>query len=242
MALEPCGSWYVTDTIVGGVAECSFANGHDRVMNPVGMNRTLFDHGNQRYGIWWNEDSSFHNASPTVLVEVKGCTAQHPDKTMYCGFDEGHPPILGPAVMKPGVETFYSHGNKKHDVWWNVDTDWSHNVNARVEMDSVGVTTYDVEGGRTFTTAPVSTLKVEQIEDPPQPDMVNHPPHYGGESNLYEAIKVIEAWELGFCLGNAVKYISRADRKGNRLQDLQKAQWYLEREIARTVADPELLG
>lgn len=63
------------------------------------------------------------------------------------------------------------------------------------------------------------------------PEAVNHPAHYGGESNLYEAIKVIEAWGLGFCLGNAVKYISRAGKKGDALEDLKKARWYLDREI-----------
>ena len=62
-------------------------------------------------------------------------------------------------------------------------------------------------------------------------EQVNHPKHYGGENNAYEAIKVIEAWTLNFNLGNAVKYISRADKKGSRLVDLQKAVWYLNREI-----------
>lgn len=62
-------------------------------------------------------------------------------------------------------------------------------------------------------------------------DPVNHPAHYGGASNPHEAIKVIEAWELGFCLGNTVKYISRAGKKGGRLEDLRKAAWYLAREI-----------
>lgn len=61
---------------------------------------------------------------------------------------------------------------------------------------------------------------------------VNHPAHYGGDTT-YEAIKVIEAWELNFCLGNAVKYICRADKKINRLEDLEKAAWYLNREIER---------
>tara|TARA_R110000803_G_scaffold109199_1_gene177583 strand:- start:19270 stop:19536 length:267 start_codon:yes stop_codon:yes gene_type:complete len=60
---------------------------------------------------------------------------------------------------------------------------------------------------------------------------VNHPEHYGGEVNPYEAIKVIEAWELGFCLGNTIKYISRAGKKDNIVQELEKALWYLEREI-----------
>ena len=64
-------------------------------------------------------------------------------------------------------------------------------------------------------------------------EQVNHPQHYGGENNPYEAIKVIEAWDLGFHLGNTVKYISRAGKKGTdkELQDLKKALWYLERQI-----------
>lgn len=63
-------------------------------------------------------------------------------------------------------------------------------------------------------------------------DAVNHPAHYGGADNPYEAIKVIEAWDLGFCLGNAVKYIARAPHKGNFAEDLKKARWYLDRAIA----------
>ena len=62
-------------------------------------------------------------------------------------------------------------------------------------------------------------------------EMVNHPTHYGGEDNLYEAIKVIEAWDLGFNLGNAIKYISRAGKKLDILEDLEKASWYINREI-----------
>ncbi len=59
-------------------------------------------------------------------------------------------------------------------------------------------------------------------------DAVNHPHHYGGEDNVYEAIKVIDAWGLGFSLGNALKYISRAGKKSeNGYQDIQKAAWYL---------------
>ena len=64
-------------------------------------------------------------------------------------------------------------------------------------------------------------------------EMVNHPNHYGGEDNPYEAIKVIEAWDLDFHLGNTVKYISRAGKKhkDNELEDLLKAKWYLDRKI-----------
>lgn len=64
-------------------------------------------------------------------------------------------------------------------------------------------------------------------------DNINHPKHYGGGENPYEAIKVIEAWELGFCLGNVVKYISRAGKKDpqREIEDLEKAKWYLEHHI-----------
>ena len=62
-------------------------------------------------------------------------------------------------------------------------------------------------------------------------EQVNHPNHYGGEDNPYEAIKVIDAWDLGFSLGNTVKYISRAGKKDKELQDLKKALWYLQHHI-----------
>lgn len=60
-------------------------------------------------------------------------------------------------------------------------------------------------------------------------DLVNSPPHYtqGG----IETIDFIESKQLNYRLGNAVKYISRAAHKGNTLQDLEKAEWYLNREI-----------
>lgn len=63
-------------------------------------------------------------------------------------------------------------------------------------------------------------------------ETVNHPAHYGGDTT-YEAIKVIEAWGLNFRLGNCVKYVCRADAKGDRLENLRKARWYLDREIAK---------
>ena len=64
-------------------------------------------------------------------------------------------------------------------------------------------------------------------------ERVDHPSHYGGENNQYEAIKVIEAWKLGFNLGNTIKYISRAGKKLDILEDLEKASWYINREIKK---------
>lgn len=61
-------------------------------------------------------------------------------------------------------------------------------------------------------------------------DSVNRPSHYT-EGRKYEPIEVITDWKLDFCLGNALKYISRAGRKQDEIEDLKKAQWYIERKI-----------
>jgi hypothetical protein len=75
--------------------------------------------------------------------------------------------------------------------------------------------------------APYTPMQVDMLE--PKSDPVNHPAHYkyGG----IETIDFIEAKELGYNLGNVVKYVTRADHKGNRKEDLEKALWYLTREI-----------
>ena len=72
---------------------------------------------------------------------------------------------------------------------------------------------------------------------------VNHPGHYGGDST-YETIKVIEAWNLDFHLGNAVKYISRAGKKDKTktVEDLEKAIWYLNRKIQQLRESDEELS
>ena len=80
--------------------------------------------------------------------------------------------------------------------------------------------------------APNARMSKALFSDPPQrgrQDNVNHPPHYkvGG----IETIDFIEAKSLSYNLGNVVKYITRADHKGNTLEDLKKAQWYLNREV-----------
>lgn len=62
-------------------------------------------------------------------------------------------------------------------------------------------------------------------------DSIEHPRHYtfGG----IEVIEAIEAWSLGYHLGNVVKYVARAAHKGSFVEDLRKARWYLDREIER---------
>lgn len=89
----------------------------------------------------------------------------------------------------------------------------------------------DVEGQR-FHKETCQRVVSAQLELK-QKEAVNHPSHYGGKDNPYEAIKVIEAWELDFHLGNAVKYISRAGKKdpNKTVEDLEKAAFYLQRKI-----------
>ena len=62
-------------------------------------------------------------------------------------------------------------------------------------------------------------------------DPINHPAHYN--SGKYEVIDVIEDWNLGFHLGNVVKYVARAGKKNDELEDLKKARWYLDRKISK---------
>ena len=64
-------------------------------------------------------------------------------------------------------------------------------------------------------------------------ESIENPKHYGGVDNIYEAIKVIDAWEVDFYLGNVLKYICRAGKKTGQLEDLKKAQWYLNKKIQK---------
>ena len=76
--------------------------------------------------------------------------------------------------------------------------------------------------------AGIATAKLRMESD--QGDAVNHPAHYkvGG----IETIDFIEAKKLNYNIGNVIKYLTRADHKGNRKQDLETAKWYLERELS----------
>jgi len=73
--------------------------------------------------------------------------------------------------------------------------------------------------------------RIRMMQGGEEKETVNHPPHYkvGG----IETIDFIEAKGLDYCLGNVVKYITRADHKGNKIEDLRKAQWYLTRAISK---------
>jgi hypothetical protein len=72
--------------------------------------------------------------------------------------------------------------------------------------------------------------------EPDETDLVNHPPHYTSHPSGVECIQVTE--HMGFNLGNAMKYVWRADLKGDAVEDLRKARWYIDREIARRAVQP----
>jgi hypothetical protein len=78
--------------------------------------------------------------------------------------------------------------------------------------------------------APTGT-GAEVYRDAQKADPVNHPKHYTAHPSGVECIQITE--HMGFNLGNAMKYIWRADEKGAALQDLEKAVWYIKREIAK---------
>lgn len=90
---------------------------------------------------------------------------------------------------------------------------------------------YEVKKKGIAATAPASV----QVEKKDKPDMVNSPAHYrvGG----IEVIDFIEIKKLNYHLGNVVKYVCRSEHKGEQMQDLLKAQWYLAREIEKLKAN-----
>lgn len=69
----------------------------------------------------------------------------------------------------------------------------------------------------------------------PQKESVNHPEHY---NRGIEVIDIIESWKCSFCLGNVIKYVLRAPHKDKELEDLEKARWYLDREITQIEKGP----
>jgi Protein of unknwon function (DUF3310) len=101
-------------------------------------------------------------------------------------------------------------------------------TNKKVNKD-MGKNTCQICGGETVDDK-VSRLCLCDLEkDNVNKDMVNHPKHY--TFGKIEVITVIDDWQLGFYEGQVIKYVGRANHKGNELEDLKKAQWYLNRLI-----------
>lgn len=131
---------------------------------------------------------------------------------------------------------------KLNDTWGGVEgiviedghKAYFHGHKVKITLDPFGLGK-DTRVGMTFRLHNLELLEGHVIPDKPEVnEAVVHPSHYGGDT-VYEVIKVIEAWGLGFVLGNVVKYVARAGKKSSdtELQDLEKARNYLDRRIAQ---------
>ena len=78
------------------------------------------------------------------------------------------------------------------------------------------------------------TLPPYNKKEKPMNDSVNHPKHYTEHPSGIECIEITE--HMNFCVGNAIKYLWRAGLKGEQVEDLRKARWYIDREIARVLS------
>jgi hypothetical protein len=181
-----------------------------------------------------------------VVADATGATVQYVHNIRYA--DKKNGVVSTPAVKKPKWKLASVVTSKKSikadmeaDAQFEKDQDkrraqgWQgQHVGDRfmaVPVGFNGMTIHDVE--RAFDKA-----NKEDIVATHHTDMVNHPPHYkmGG----IETIDFIEAKQFGYNLGNVVKYISRADLKGSHYEDLLKARWYLNREIAKFSPDTKV--
>ena len=142
-----------------------------------------------------------------------------------------HPKAKSSDVAKAiGVTTAYVA-----TVMWTAKKKAKVAKKAKPKWEQLGLFSSDKSLGQLAYEAGVARAKLRMEGDrqiemfEPKPDPVNNPAHYtvGG----IETIDFIEAKKLGYNLGNVVKYITRSDYKGNKLEDLRKAQWYLTREI-----------
>lgn len=128
--------------------------------------------------------------------------------------------------LKIEVGKSYKTRNGKKVNIYEIDEDCDYPVYGTILEEVQNHSAWTVDGKHLIHARSGSDIVSEWEEE-----FVNHPSHYGGSENPYEAIKVIEAWQLNFNLGNVIKYISRAGKKENKTEDLQKALWYLQREI-----------
>ena len=102
-----------------------------------------------------------------------------------------------------------------------------NNTEVMTASVSAVMTGMNVPDGKVTITAPKKKAKLSSSSHDP----VNHPKHYTNHPSGIECIQITE--HMGFNLGNALKYIWRSDLKGNAVEDLQKAVWYINREIEK---------
>lgn len=120
------------------------------------------------------------------------------------------------------------------DDEWNlqdtvIKSSTTHHVDCQLPVDDAGVHLYrSMPCCRPKSDAPIPLLVRG-------PERVNHPDHYNSHPSGIECIDVVE--HMTFNVGNAMKYLWRADHKGTSIEDLKKAAWYVAREIERLMKD-----
>lgn len=136
-------------------------------------------------------------------------------------------------VMKHLKDNWNEHA-KDAAQKFNVSVPYIYQLRAKIRKEGVPASPKPEKGAWVMAHIASSGVTVEEVDEKVEAtptDNVNHPAHYkvGG----IETIDFIEAKKLNYNLGNVVKYITRADHKGNAAEDLAKARWYLNREIAK---------
>ncbi len=131
------------------------------------------------------------------------------------------------CVYNAGVERFLELGSEyfaedRNDNTYNIRKTFKRGLTS-IYFEHIGIFTKDL-----FIDVPETKEEIKQ-ELHKKIETVNHPSHYN--KNGIEAIDVIEAFNLNFNLGNAIKYILRCESKGKKEEDLKKAIWYLNREL-----------
>lgn len=154
----------------------------------------------------------------TKIAKVRSYVKAHPKATA------SDITKLLPDVSKPAIYQLL-HAARKHLGLLETTSKRSRAKAADANVFQADLPTTVTVASTLATTAPVFNM------EPTPHDPVNHPAHYtfGG----IETIEFIEAKRLNYNLGNAVKYITRADHKGTRKQDIEKSIWYLRRELER---------
>jgi uncharacterized protein YdhG (YjbR/CyaY superfamily) len=177
----------------------------------------------------------------TQANKIRAHAAQYPNKTIKEIADKlglTYQAVYQVLKIKPNVKT-----PKKTFAWRHVTVAPKNDSVEKAALEAKQI--FELTKGRDRTAKPIplgnieplgqkflnATKSVDMDAATPLADNVNHPAHYkvGG----IETIDFIEAKGLNYHLGNVVKYITRADSKGNREEDLLKARWYLNREIAK---------
>jgi hypothetical protein len=140
-------------------------------------------------------------------------------------------PDYNRRAMDEVAKALLKNENKRGDVTYEINP---VKVDRLKTNDVKWVNTWGSRGSGYLETErdkAVKAIEEFKMSDDNKPDFVNHPPHYTQHPSGVECIQVTE--HFNFCRGNAIKYIWRAGEKGSEIEDLKKAAWYINREIAR---------